>query len=57
MTVDGTPCSVSAGSAMDLALIAELFKHCIQAAEILDTDAQLHQELRQKQELLAHPGM
>ncbi|WP_340005092.1 hypothetical protein MHH52_25365 [Paenibacillus sp. FSL K6-0276] len=57
MTVDGTPCSVSAGSAMDLALIAELFKHCIQAAEILDTDAQLRQELRQKQELLAHPGM
>ncbi|WP_405175055.1 glycoside hydrolase family 95 protein [Paenibacillus sp. FSL H8-0261] len=57
LTADGTPCSVSAGSAMDLSLIAELFKHCIQAAEILNTDAQLRQELRQKQARLAHPGI
>ncbi len=57
LTADGTPCSVSAGSAMDLSLIAELFKHCIQAADILNTDVELRQELMQKQKQLAHQGI
>ncbi|CAH1057887.1 glycoside hydrolase family 95 protein [Paenibacillus pseudetheri] len=57
LTTDDTSCSVSAGSAMDLSLISELFKHCILAAEILNTDIQLRQELKEKQERLAHPGI
>lgn len=57
LTADGTPCSVSAGSAMDMLLIAELFMHCIQASEILDIDVELRQELKQKHDLLAHPGI
>lgn len=57
LTADGTPCSVSAGSAMDLSLIGELFKHCIQAADILNTDVELRQELMQKQKQLARQGI
>lgn len=57
LTAEGIPCSVSAGSAMDLSLIAELFKHCIQAADILNTDVELRQELMQKQKQLAHQGI
>lgn len=57
LDADGKPCSVAAGSAMDLSLIAELFEHCIEAAKILDIDHELRQELAQKQKLLAHPGI
>lgn len=57
LTADGTPCSVSAGSAMDLSLVAECFHHCIKAAEILRIDADLRQELILKRALLAHPGI
>lgn len=38
ITPAGNVCSVSAGSTMDLSLIRELFKHCIQAARILGLD-------------------
>jgi len=38
LTGDGKPCSVSAGSTMDMTLIRELFEHCIQAAGLLGTD-------------------
>lgn len=57
LTDEGIPCSVSAGSAMDLSLVSEVFEHCIQAAKLLNTDAELCQELMQKQKLLAHPGI
>jgi alpha-L-fucosidase 2 len=35
---DGKPAEVSAGCTMDMALTAEIFKSCIQAAKILDVD-------------------
>lgn len=38
ITPAGNVCSVSAGSTMDVSLIRELFKHCIQAAQILGHD-------------------
>lgn len=57
LTDEGIPCSVSAGSAMDLSLVNEVFEHCIQAAKLLNTDTELCQELMQKQKLLAHPGI
>lgn len=38
LTEEGEPCSVSAGSTMDLSLISELLKHCIQASRLLDID-------------------
>lgn len=53
----GVPCSVSTGSAMDMALIDELFGHCIQAAEILGTDPELRSEMAARKRLLAHPGI
>ncbi|KGE20983.1 glycosyl hydrolase family 95 catalytic domain-containing protein [Paenibacillus wynnii] len=57
LTSEGTPCSVSAGSAMDMSLINELFTHCIKAAEILSTDDDFWEELDQKRQRLAFPGM
>ncbi|ASA24187.1 glycoside hydrolase family 95 protein [Paenibacillus donghaensis] len=57
LTADGMPCSVSSGSAMDLALVAECFSHCIQAAEILELDPELREELHAKREQLAYPGI
>ncbi|GIO31532.1 MULTISPECIES: glycoside hydrolase family 95 protein [Paenibacillus] len=57
LTADGTPCSIAQGSAMDMALIDELFGHCIQASAILNTDAELRDELAARRERLAHPGI
>ncbi|KWX76114.1 glycoside hydrolase family 95 protein [Paenibacillus jilunlii] len=57
LTAEGESCSVSAGSAMDMSLIAELFSHCIQAAEILDTEPEFRAELTAKRARLAHPGI
>jgi alpha-L-fucosidase 2 len=37
----GRPCSVSAGSTMDMAIIWELFGNCAQAASLLDCDADM----------------
>ncbi|HWO54884.1 MAG TPA: glycoside hydrolase family 95 protein [Paenibacillus cookii] len=56
-TADGTPCSVAPGSAMDMALIDELFGHCIQASTILDADPEFRGELAARRERLAHPGI
>ncbi|SEU25540.1 alpha-L-fucosidase 2 [Paenibacillus sp. NFR01] len=53
VTADGTPCSVSMGSAMDMTLIRELFGNCIQAARILGEDAEFADELEQKLARLA----
>lgn len=57
LTESGEPCSTAAGSAMDMALIDELFGHCINAAEVLGIDEDFRQELSSKRERLAHPGM
>ncbi|WP_411345164.1 glycosyl hydrolase family 95 catalytic domain-containing protein [Paenibacillus sp. WLX1005] len=35
LTERGTPCSISAASTMDMTLIRELFRHCMQAAQVL----------------------
>lgn len=55
LDADGIPCSVAAGSTMDLSLLAELFEHNIKAAEILGIDVDFRQELAQKLKLLAQP--
>ncbi|GAB6927282.1 glycoside hydrolase family 95 protein [Paenibacillus sp. JCM 10914] len=44
LTEDGTPCSVSAGSTMDMAIIRDLFQHCIAASVELDCDSDLREE-------------
>lgn len=45
LTPDGTACSVSAGSTMDTALIRDLFRNCIAAADQLQQDLEHRQEL------------
>lgn len=42
---DGKPADVSAGSTMDMALIREIFAHCIEASTILGVDADWRAEL------------
>ncbi|WP_430146702.1 glycoside hydrolase family 95 protein [Paenibacillus rhizolycopersici] len=51
----GEPCSVSAGSTMDLFLIRELFTHTIQAAEILGLDEAWRVELAETLASMAEP--
>lgn len=50
---NGKPASVSMGATMDLAIIRELFARTIEAAELLDRDAELVRELRGKLAKLA----
>lgn len=45
---DGKPVSVSEGTTMDIAIIRDLFSNVIQAAELLDVDVDLRQELTDK---------
>lgn len=45
LTEEGEVCSVSYGSTMDMSLIRELFGHCIEASEILQTDSKFRDEL------------
>ncbi len=45
ITPDGQKAETSAGCTMDMALISEVFENCIQAAEILDVDADFRKEL------------
>lgn len=47
MTADGQRSSVTKGATMDLALIRDLFGHCIEASRILDRDPSLRQQLEQ----------
>ncbi len=54
---EGEPCSISSGSAMDMALIDELFGHCMEAAEILGFDSEFREELNARRGRLAHPGI
>jgi alpha-L-fucosidase 2 len=39
LTADGKPCSVSLATTMDIAIIRELFGHCLEAIELLGEDA------------------
>jgi alpha-L-fucosidase 2 len=49
---DGRPASTSAGCTMDVALLRELFGHCIEACRILDVDPEFRGELERKRVLL-----
>ncbi|NMO97223.1 glycoside hydrolase family 95 protein [Paenibacillus lemnae] len=44
LTPEGEPCSVSAGSTMDMALIRDLLRLGIQASDMLDCDGELRRE-------------
>lgn len=55
LTPEGEPCSVSMGSTMDMTMIAELFRHCIQATEILGIDELWVQEIREAETRLVKP--
>ncbi|WP_138493318.1 glycosyl hydrolase family 95 catalytic domain-containing protein [Paenibacillus pinistramenti] len=57
LTPDGEPCSVSAGTAMDMSMIAELFEICQQAAAVLEADEDWLEEVRQAAGRLALPGI
>lgn len=57
LTAEGEPCSVSAGSAMDMYLIEELFLHCLDAAAELDLSDEWLQEIREALPRLAMPGI
>lgn len=50
---DGTRTGLDMGPAMTMALVRELFDHCIAAAELLGTDAAFAQVLRDKRARLA----
>ncbi|WP_334075273.1 glycoside hydrolase family 95 protein [Paenibacillus sp. A14] len=55
LTEDGERCSVSAGSAMDMTLIRELFEHCVQAAELLGIDSDWTRQLSATMDRMAKP--
>lgn len=55
LTAEGEPCSVSMASTMDMTMIAELFRHCVETAEILGIDESWVQELLEAQTRLAQP--
>lgn len=57
LTEEGERCSVSSGSAMDMALIDELFGYCAEASAILGIDEELRRELELKRGKLVHPGI
>lgn len=44
LTEEGLPCSVSAGSTMDMAIIRDLFHNCIEASQLLELDEELRKE-------------
>jgi alpha-L-fucosidase 2 len=45
IALDGSECSVSMGSTMDMAIIRELFTHCIEASQLLDVDSDFRAEI------------
>lgn len=55
LTEQGEPCSVSAGSTMDLTMIRELLEHCIQATRLLDIDIEWAESARSTLEKMAKP--
>jgi alpha-L-fucosidase 2 len=52
---EGKPASVSAGSAMDLAIIHDLFTNCIQALDILGVDGPFREILARAKARLVQP--
>jgi len=52
LTPEGEPCSVAAGSAMDLSIVRELFLHCLEACRLLGEDGEFADRLRQALERL-----
>ncbi|WP_430125135.1 glycoside hydrolase family 95 protein [Paenibacillus solani] len=44
LTEEDLPCSVSAGSTMDMAIIRDLFHNCIEASQLLELDEELRKE-------------
>jgi len=48
LTADGQNATLNMGPTMDRAIIRELYSNCIQASEILDTDATFRDTLRQQ---------
>ena len=52
LTREGQKAQVSHGCTMDIALIRELFKNCIEAGEILGEDAELRSRLKKASERL-----
>ncbi|MBY0163994.1 glycoside hydrolase family 95 protein [Cytobacillus firmus] len=44
LTEEAQPCSVSAGSTMDMAIIRDLFHNCIEASQLLEQDDELREE-------------
>lgn len=55
LTLEGEPCSVSAGSTMDLFLTRELLEHTMRAAEILGVDGEWRKELAETVARMAEP--
>jgi alpha-L-fucosidase 2 len=45
LTADGKPCGVSVGTTADLVMILNLFNHCMEASQVLGTDADFRAEL------------
>ena len=52
LTDKGEPCSVAYGSTMDMALIRELFSHCLEAGETLGVDREFRAALSERLENL-----
>ena len=52
---DGSRLAVSAGSTMDMAIVWDLFTHCIEAAGVLGVDAVLSQKLAEARARLYRP--
>ncbi|CAM3564027.1 glycoside hydrolase N-terminal domain-containing protein [Marinicrinis lubricantis] len=46
VTPDGEPCSVSMASTMDMAIMRDLFSHCIEASLVLGADEEFRGELK-----------
>jgi alpha-L-fucosidase 2 len=57
ITASGEQSGVSAGSTMDIAIIHELFTHCIAASQVLDIDQGFAHELAQALARLPQPAI
>jgi alpha-L-fucosidase 2 len=57
ITASGEPSGVSAGSTMDIAIIHNLFTHCIAASQVLDIDQGFARELVQALVRLPQPAI
>jgi alpha-L-fucosidase 2 len=55
LTAGGTQAAVSAGSTMDMAIIHDLFTHCIEASHILGIDSEFAEQLQEVRNRLFAP--